>query len=57
MVLFGRIWIWEAVECLKRGLMDHLSSNMEYISDENVLNFADLAQEIYFSGEELYYVA
>jgi hypothetical protein len=38
-VLFGeiRILVWEIVECLKQGLMDHPRRNMEDVGAENDL--------------------
>jgi hypothetical protein len=51
MLLFERmwilgLWIWNAVECFKWGLMDHSSRNMEDLVAGSNLNCVDLAQEI-----------
>ena len=51
MLLFERmwilgLWIWNAVECFKWGLMDYPSRNMEDFVAGSNLNCVDLAQEI-----------
>jgi hypothetical protein len=48
MLLFGRIWIWghwkwKAVKCIKWGLMDYPSKNMEDFIAEGNLNCGSLA--------------
>ena len=49
--LFGGIgalglWVRKAAECIKWGLMDHRSRNLEGSGAECGLNCADLAQEV-----------
>jgi hypothetical protein len=51
MFLFERtwilgLWIWNAVECFKLGLMGHHSRDMEDFVARSNLNCIDLAQEI-----------
>jgi hypothetical protein len=51
MLLFERmwilgLWIWNAVECFKWGLMGHPSRNMEDFDTGSSLNSVDLAQGI-----------
>jgi hypothetical protein len=51
MLLFGRmwiwrLWIWNAVECFKWGLMGYPRRNMEDFVADNDLNYADLAQSV-----------
>jgi hypothetical protein len=50
-LLFGRmwiwgLWIWNAVECFKWGLMGYSSRNMEDFVAESDLNCAELAQKV-----------
>ena len=44
-VLFGRIWIWKSLECLKWALMDYLRRNIECFAAVSDLNCADMVQE------------
>jgi hypothetical protein len=41
-----KLWIWEAVECSKRGFMDHPSGNMKDVGAEGDSNRRSLTLEV-----------